>query len=398
MIGRNYVSNLCMARSLSLAGYKVEILRIFQKKPTWKNKLGSVKSESKSKYVKKHYICVTNGDNERVVERLREIGRADSKALLLPNDDFCASIVDYHLDELSQWYLMPNVCMEQGKINELMNKQTQKRLARNAGIPTVKFHLIEVQAINDRLHRISYPCFIKPNISNRQPKRMLRKCKDEKELMDAFNKLSATPDLEVLVEEGIYVRREYSMLGISTKEGAYSPGIFVVEKGGHKERKGTTVLGRVLSCENLQPLVDQIDAFVSTLNMEGLFDVDLIEAEDGTIYFSELNMRFGGAGYAITASGVNLPGMFADYMFTGKLPDRNVEVTAGKQFVNEKIMQDEYIKGYLSYKDVKRHMKEADIYFVKDKNDKYPYRCLQRYYLLVFMKKAIHAVKSKIVK
>ena len=91
----------------------------------------------------------------------------------------------------------------------------------------------------------------------------------------------------------------------------------------------------------IQPLIDNLIKFVASLNYEGLYDVDLIETADGKMYFVELNMRFGASGYAVTQSGVNLPGMFADYMLLNKPIDMNVVLEdAGKTFINEKIMTD----------------------------------------------------------
>lgn len=396
VVGCNYVSNLCMARSLASAGYEVEILRVFQKKPTWKNILGSMKSESRSKYVTKYSICVTDGKDENIIVCLKRLGNTNSKALLFPNDDMTASVIDIHLNELSSMYLLPNINREQGKINELMSKMNQKQLAKKANIPVVNCNILSVREGEDKLpDAISYPCFIKANVSKTRAKRIMRMCNSEEELRAVFKELSGTPDLEILIEDYIEIKREYSMLGVSTQSCVYSPGLFVVEEGGHEDWKGVAMVGQMLPRHEMEPLLDHIDTFIASLKLEGLFDVDLIEDQNGKVYFAEINMRYGASGYAIGGSGVNLPGMFADYMFTGKEIDSSQKVDVGKWFVNEKILLDEYTKGYLSFKDVKKRMKQANIYFIKDDVDRYPYRCLQRYYLLMFANKLIKGLVNR---
>lgn len=395
--GRNYVSNICMARSLASAGYDVEILRVFQKKPTWKNVLGSMKSESNSKYVKKHAICVTNGEMEPIVEQLKKMAVQNEKTLLIPNDDLVASVVDLHYDELSKLFLISNIEGKQGKISELMNKDTQKWLAQEAGLPVVNCCVLKIGQINKEiLKEITYPCFIKPNASKNCTKRVMRKCVNEQELCGTLKELSETPDLEVLVEDYIEIAKEYSLLGVSTKDCVYSPGVFVTEEGGHDEWKGVAMIGRILPCEKMQPLLGQINTFVASLGYEGLFDVDLIESNSGEVYFTEINLRFGGSGYSVTGSGVNLPGMFADYMLKGIPIDTSQKVTDGKRFVNEKIMLDEYGKGYLSYRGVKNRMRKADIYFIKDKNDPFAYRCIKVYYLLAGIKRLVKGMLKQV--
>ena len=389
IVGRNYVSNLCMARSLASAGYRVGIIRIFEKELTWRNRLGSVNAESRSKYVKRYIPCVLNGDEDEIIKCLNMVKCATKKILLIPNDDLSASMIDLHFEELAEYFYMPNVNAQSGEVDRLMSKAVQKQLALKFGLPMVKNCTVRTASGNVCIpDAVSYPCFIKPNTSKNCTKDIMKKCENKEELQLVLDRLSQTQDIEVLVEDYIEIRKEYSLLGVSTKDGVFSPGLFVVEEGGHGTWKGVTMVGKVLPCSQMQPLIDRINDFIASLHYEGLFDVDLVEAVDGQIYFIELNLRFGGSGYGITGSGVNLPGMLTDYMLLGKTLDQSKSVTSGKRFINEKILVDEYAKGYLNRKEMRKKLQEADIYFIKDKRDPYPYRCLQRYCFLAGMKKA----------
>ena len=133
--------------------------------------------------------------------------------------------------------------------------------------------------------------------------------------------------------------------------------------------------------EDYQPLIDGIKKFVASIGFEGIFDVDLIEAKDGTMYFVELNLRYGGSGYAITHCGANLPGMFADYMLMGKPIDLDCKVKeTGKTFISEKIMLEEYMHSFITKQEMKKLFSEADIHFVYNEDDVAPYNHFKKFY------------------
>lgn len=185
----------------------------------------------------------------------------------------------------------------------------------------------------------------------------------------------------MLVEDFMEIEKEYAILGLSTKDGVIAPGFFVAEVGGHDAHRGVAMMGRILPTSEAQQLIDDISKFVASLQFDGLFDVDLIMTPDGKLYFTELNLRYGASGYAVTLCGANLPGMFADYMLKGKPIDQNCKITdPGKTFISEKIMLDEYMNGYLTKAEMKKHMKNADIHFILDSEDPAAYRHFKKFY------------------
>jgi len=396
--GRNYCSNLCMARSMGLAGYEVEVLRVFTQTPKWYNVMKYLKPDAYSKYVNGFHVCVSDKDGHQIIEQLLELADPAKKTLLVPADDFVANTVDAHYDELSKLYVMSSIGKRQNAINYMMNKSVQKELALAAGLPVVGSHVIWAKNGEfDIPETVTYPCFIKPNISKNGRKAQMQKCDTKAELRAALTKLSRKKELEVLIEDYIEIEKEYSILGVSTSQTVIGPGFFRAEMGGHKERRGVALIGEVLSSEEYHKLIDQIVQFINTLDFEGLFDVDLLEDVNGNMYFVELNMRFGGSGYAITQSGVNLPGMFADYMVRNKPINNKVIVeNTGKTFISEKIMLEEYINGYLSWSEMKNLMDKADIFFIRDENDVEPYRHFKRYMFAAFFVKQAKRVKTKI--
>ncbi len=389
VVGRNYCSNLCMARSFGKAGYEVEVLRVFHKKQRLRQYLTP---EAYSKYVKAYYVCVTNRKNSRLVQKLEFLADSTKKMLLIPCDDFSAEIIDDNYEQLKQYYLIPNVQDTQGGISHLMSKEVQKQLAIEAGLPVVNGCMIVADHGEFEIpETVSYPCFLKPNISKNGSKKIMRRCDTEEELIEALTKYSRRKRVEILVEDYLEIKTECSLLGLSTKEKVIGPGFFAAEQGGHVGHRGVAMTGIVLSPSVHQKLVDQLIQFISTLQYEGLYDVDLIETTDGRIFFVELNFRYGGSGYAITESGLNLPGMFADYMIFGKPVDENCSIPeTGKHFISELVMIDEYKEGFLkSLSEIRTYMDHADIHFIKNKTDPWPYRHFSMFYPFIALKRRV---------
>lgn len=394
--GRNYCSNLCMARSVGQAGYQVEVLRIFQVRPQWTNLMKLMKPDAHSDYIKAYHVCISNRKSKNVVKKLVQIADPYRKMLLIPADDLMADIIDTYYTKLSQYYVMPNVNNTKGAVNHLMSKEVQKQMAEDAGLPVVNSCVIRARkGIFQIPASVTYPCFIKPNISKNSSKSRMRRCDNEAELRAALTEFSQKKAIEMLVEDFVEIGQEYAILGLSTKDGVVAPGYFVAEEGGHDERRGVAMIGRIVPCSEEQKLIDDITRFVASLGFDGLFDVDLIKTKDGKMYFTELNLRFGASGYAVTQSGVNLPGMFADYMLMGKPIDLNCHIAEpGKRFISEKVMIEEYIKGYLTKEDMAKHMADVDIHFVLNENDPKPYKHFKKFYAIADLMRRYHQIKG----
>ena len=394
--GRNYCSNLCMARSLGQAGYEVEVVRIFQVKPKWNDLMKQMKPDAYSKYVKAFHVCIANRKPQKIVKKLIRMGDPYRKMLLIPSDDLVANIADEYMKKLRRFYYMPNVRHKSGEINRLMSKSVQKELAREAGLPVINSCVIKAYRGKFTIpETVTYPCFIKPNVSKNSSKSRIKRCENEEELRGYLTEFSRKKRIEMLVEDYVEIGREYSILGVSANENVVASGYFGAEEGGHDGRRGVAMTGKIRATAEQQELIDAISRFIATLGFEGLYDVDLIETVDGKMYFVELNMRFGASGYAVTESGSNLPGMFADYMLLGKPVDTASCIdAAGKMFISEKVMIEEYIAGYLSEEDMKKRMDEVDVHFVKNDLDPKPYKHFQKFYKVAKMQRRYMASKA----
>lgn len=396
--GRNYCSNLTMARAVGSAGYEIEVLHVFQVRPKWTRLNKYMRPDAYSKFIKAYHVCVFSRKAKNIIDKLIRMADPYRKMLLIPADDLVADIVDEHMDKLRPYYVMPNVNDAQGEISRLMSKEVQKELARAAGLPVVNSCVIRTTGGRFEIpESVTYPCFIKPNISKNSSKSRMRRCDNAEELTMALTEFSQKKDIEMLVEDYMEIDQECAILGLSTKDGVVAPGYFEAEEGGHDAHRGVALIGKTVPCAEEQELIDDIVKFVATLNLEGLFDVDLIRTPKGKLFFTELNLRFGGSGHAITLSGVNLPGMFADYMLKGKPIDLNCKLEqTGKRFISEKIMFDEYMSGYLTMSEMKKRMDDVDIHFIYSEDDPKAYRHFKKFYRLAQLYRFLVETKKKL--
>ena len=369
--GRNYGNILTMVRALGQAGYDVEGLRVFKSKPRWFNVFGKMKPESRSKYVKKYSECIAGGNSVNVVKALINMADQGEKKLIIPVDDYIACIIDEELDSLKEHFILPNIGETSGQISFFMNKDEQKKAAVLSDLPVLKSVLIKSEGGHFVIPEdVVYPCFVKPNVSMKSTKAKMAKCEDKESLNRVLTSYAEKEDFEMLVEEFAEIKYENSVLGVCTHEGIAAPGCFKVIEGGHRERKGVTIMGELMPGNSLQPIIEKCKEFSKALNYTGLLDVDLIETADGSIYFVELNFRAGASMQAFTDVGINLAGMLADNVIKGIPIDTDCKVEdSGKRFISEKVLLEEYARSDADKAQVNRLMNEADIFFIKDEND-----------------------------
>lgn len=395
--GRNYCNILTMTRALGEAGYEVDILRVYKKRPARFNLLGNMEPDKKSKYVRNFKRCIVNGHQKIVVDELLGMAEKKEKCLLVPVDDYLACIVDESLKQLSEYYIVPNIRNMEGEISRLMDKNEQKKMAALYELPML--HSVLIKCENGQFEipeNVHYPCFIKPNVSMNSTKSKMTKCNDRKELETVLSKYAQKEDFEMLVEEYAEIKAEYSLLGLSTQKKTIAPCIFKVIEGGHKERKGVTIVGESVSDTQFRTIIDRCVEYVNALQYTGLFDIDLLETIDGRIYFIELNFRAGASTHLFTKTGVNLPGILADNLLEDKRIDNlMIEQISGKRFVSEKVLLEEYVRSDADIHKVKRLMNNADVYFIKDEQDVKPYNYFKKYYLIAALLRIPYRIRDR---
>ena len=364
IIGRNYTSRLGMIRAVGMAGYDVAVIKT-NRYPVAED------IDAYSKYVKEyHYAKEPNRDE--LISVILSLKSENGKTVLIPVDDYAASVIDEKIDLLKEYFLFPNINMEQGAINRLMDKNNQKELARQAGLNVAEGWVVKIENHQYTLpENIKYPVFPKPQISFKGNKRCMRKCNNERELRTVLDNVAKKKDCPILVEQYCEISKEYALLGFSDGNEVVIPAMIQMLISGSGGHHGVTLKGKILN-PNDTAFINQLKKFMQSLHFCGLFDIDAYES-NGKLYFNELNLRFGASGYAITNSGMNLPSCLIKHLTGEKLTTEINNIVNEAIFVNEKVALDDFYNGFISLSKYKQYIEEGNFGFIKSVDDPKPY-------------------------
>lgn len=368
VIGKNYSTSLGVIRALGIVGYKIDVVKLSNQRKNKKT------PELFSKYVE-HFEYVKATDEQKILKvLLSKMAEREQKKIIIPSDDFCASLLDKNYGELQKYFIIPIIKNKPGELTRCMDKYLQKAIAFKCGLNVADGCTIVIDSEGNYKvpGSLKYPCFAKPQKSIGSPKSYIRKCHDFDELCKLLSEISYHGQNEILIEEYLEIENEYVIPGVSCQGHTVIPAVIKKLIIGSGEHKGVTAKGVIISADKVSTLISQVIDFVSSFKLSGLFDIEIIECK-GKYYFNELNLRNGAAGYAITAAGVNLPSILVDYMINGTLPEKNYTIFSEHTFISEKVELEAYLAGFITWNEYKAEIKSADIRFMKNQNDLKPF-------------------------
>lgn len=286
VIGSNHHNTLGVLRSLGERGVKPELI-------ITNDALNYVTT---SKYVDSVYTIDSADD---IVRTLQNLEQSDLKPIVICCDDKSIAEIDEHYDELSRSFHIPNAG-RQGRINFLMSKLEQQKLANEAGLLLPQTWRIYG---NTTLPTdVVYPCIVKTDSSIDGGKADIRVCHNRDEL-----KNSTTRNVEYIIQEYIEKEYELNVVACSLNNGndIILPG--VIHKIREYPAKGGSSSFSVLKNFDDYPHlpVNGIKRMLALTQYEGLFSIEFV-CKDGLCYFLEVNFRNDGNGYVPTSAGCNL--------------------------------------------------------------------------------------------
>lgn len=384
VIGHGYTSRLSIIRSIGVVGYDVDVVVIYY---------GSKKPQERpidcySKYVS-HVFYSPNGDVDALVSLLLEhYSGFDEKPILVPESDFAVMAIDSNLNQLIPYFHIPNIDERQGAVVEWMDKSRQKEKAKSVGLNVATSQIIKIRNGQFEIpDNIDYPCFPKPVNGG---KKGLGCCINQKTLVRSLQVMSERGDVDVLVEDYLNIDKEYALVGYSDGKTVYIPAILHNEKMANGGHFGVAKKGQVIPVNGYEDLIDKFKQLILEIHFTGLFDIDFLECQ-GVFYFDEINLRFGGSGYAVTKSGVNLPVMMVDDFVGKNRSNSHGEITRFQSFANERTCLDDWYFNFISFREYRNDIETSDICFIKDEIDPVPYNIYQRYVKKLRIK---HLIKS----
>jgi len=388
IIGVSYSSRLALARSIGVLGCDITVV-------AWASSNKTTKSiDGYSKYVNRVYYCPKETD--AFISLLKEkCIDPTQKVILIPDCDFSVATIDLYRKELQQYFIIPHINDSQNSIIDWMDKQKQKLLAQRVGLDVVNSTLIEIKDSKYQIpQNVHYPCFPKAVSSVSGGKAGMFRCDNEADLCRALQDVidRKTVNTKVMIEDFMEIEKEYALLGFSNGKDVMIPCILqlLVISQSHK---GIAAQGKVLPNNGFEEVLNKFKLFIQLIGYVGLFDIDFYLCE-GKIYFSELNLRFGGSGYAVTKMGVNLPAKYVKFLSEGNVDGPETEITKEVIYVNERMCFDDLCRGFMGFREYGKYIKSADIRFIEDFEDPCPQRAFKKEFVLTIPK----IISKKIIK
>lgn len=372
IIGHGYTSRLAVIRSVAQIGCEVTVVVMVGNRK-FRKKLNTCKPvDCYSKYVNRYLFCRSKDEEGLIQLLLIECVDPQQKVIIIPDSDFSAAVVDKNQNRLKDHFLFPHIHYTQDAVVEWMDKVRQKELALEVGLNVASSCVIDVKDQQYEIPTdITYPCFTKPLVTIIGGKRLMKRCDNETELRKILDTIVNLGNMQVLVEDFKIIDTEYAVVGFSDGHEVVIPGILQIIDMSHGGHYGVACKGKVMPTTGFEELIKMFKELLIRIGYFGLFDIDFYQS-DGKMYFGELNLRFGGSGYAVTKMGVNLPGMMIRSLCGESINDMQKEVLGTATYVNERMLLDDWVSGYISTKKYSQMLSSADIRFVYDKDDPMP--------------------------
>lgn len=294
-IGGNHHNTLSILRSLGEKGIK-SLLIILSEDPK--------PYVSYSKYIKDFRVIKKI---EEIRTALYELHKSKEKAIIIACADTIASYIDINRDSLSKDFILPG-SLEQGRITQLMNKNTMMQLAIDSGLSVPKSWIVYLNNI-DNIDNIEYPCIVKPLVSKNGSKADIVICNTEDELKKYLKHCNCQ---ELQVQEYIKKNIEFQLIGCSLDSGKtiLIPGASIILR---QPKNTNTGFLRYIPITKFSYDINSCLEFIKNTKYSGLFSLEFIRDNNGVDYFMEINFRNDGNSICVTASGINLPYIWYRY-------------------------------------------------------------------------------------
>lgn len=255
----------------------------------------------KSKYITQTIYC--DMTEEDFIEKLKVLIHSQKTyGVIFPTSDITALYLDRNYAQLKEHYFFSHA---HGQLEKEMNKLQMVSRAKEAGL-NVPF---SISADARFLHTtINYPCIIKPLSSVYGEKSDISICNNNDELSLVTKKYIEKRHNDIIIQDFVTnIKQEIAVTGVCL------PNEEVIIEGIVNKRcimgNGSTVYGKYDIGIN-KDLYDKIRNYIRNVGYIGIFDMEFLEDNLGKYHFIECNYRNGAYGYAVTATGFNMPYIF----------------------------------------------------------------------------------------
>lgn len=253
---------------------------------------------SKSRYIKKYWL--TENEECGIELLITQFSCEREKVIVICCSDGASNAVDLHYDILKEHFFIPNAG-RQGRVNELMNKETMRQLAEKTGMLTPQTWNLEVGDIIP--DDIKFPCITKPLYSIEGSKADIFICQTFEELSGSLENVYSK---FVQIQEYIDKEFEFQLIGCSLNGGeqVIIPGVSKIIRASKVSNTGFLTY---IPYEQFDFDLSKTKDFLRQTGYSGLFSVEYLKSRTGEVYFMEINFRNDGNAFSVTSAGCNLP-------------------------------------------------------------------------------------------
>lgn len=290
-----------------------------------------------------------------------------NKPFIVTSDDEINTFIDGHFDEVIGSFYFNN-CNRKYFLRQLMSKTTQLEIAKDCGFDIPAF----ITTDKLKMSSVRYPVIVKANDSLEPDwKKRSTVCHDEGELKSML----ATNEGKVFVEEYIDRKDEIAVQGYSFDCGKKC----ITQLCLTRAYLVDGAPGKKFYCKKFSNdvLKKRISSMIEKIGFSGVFEAEFLVDKTDKIYFSEINFRNSGLGYATTvADASHLIGWCCacinDENHIPVEPKDDLNLVGMDEFADFRIrvLQQKTI----SFFKWKKEFKTSDFKFYYDKKDKKPFR------------------------
>lgn len=386
VIGHGSTLRLGTVRAIAELGCEITVV-VLAWGSRWTKRLDTQKPfDCYSKYITRIHYCLATDQEALIRLLLDKCKETGQKVILLPTSDFSAVALDENRARLAEYFLFPHIAGTSKSIHYWMDKERQKEVAREIGLNVPDAHIVAIQNRSYTLPEgISYPCFTKALVTLVGGKQCFNRCNNPQELCRALDAIATKQDAQILVEDFKEIETEYAVLGFSDGKEVVIPGVvhLLSQTASHF---GVAMIGKIIPTAGFERIIEQFKEFVRRIGFVGIFDIDFYYSE-GRFYFDEMNLRFGGSGYAVTKLGVNLPAMLVRHLRGEGISGMKMQIDTTATYVNERMCEDDWYRGLITSAQYRQILASADISFVRDEQDPEPQKMFARMHRMLPAKK-----------
>lgn len=283
-----------------------------------------------SKYTKRYKVFPPSDSIETEVIQflLKKLGNKKCKPIIITTSDAACEMLDRHTEKLSEKFFVSNINGSNGGIHYYLDKyNTYNKIKEMGQLDAAETFVVNISSSIHLIDVSKYPlpCILKPKESAHGKKSDIEICHTKEELLNALKKFKSLNYKDILLQEYLDYKYEFSIHGYAAGTKIVVPGIC---RYLHKSSIGTNdyMYIQYVKLENCieKEFVHKVCEFIRAIKFQGCFVGEAFYLNNGKIYLNEMNYRTCDLSYNETPSGHYIAPEYAAEL-TGEKPEQYIK-------------------------------------------------------------------------